>query len=112
MQGDDHSLQQNSYKHFKSTVALQKVVTGAEDEKIWKFYDNGPKDVKVPLICLHGAAGTADSFYKLMITLCPQGYRVISVRIIYRRFEQLICARHNTLHIGIIWSGCRDLSNF
>lgn len=47
---------------------------------MWKYYDAGPKKVSVPLVCLHGVAGAADNFYKLIQSLCPKGYRIISVR--------------------------------
>jgi len=67
------------YRLFRSWVALQRVNVGTISEVTWKYYDFGPKDV-APLICLPGASGTAEVFYKQVVSLCPKGYRVISVQ--------------------------------
>ncbi|KAG8476579.1 hypothetical protein CXB51_033494 [Gossypium anomalum] len=48
--------------------------------KQWRYYDFGPKVVS-PLICLPGIAGTADIYYKQIMSLSMKGYRVISVDI-------------------------------
>ncbi|MBA0644665.1 hypothetical protein Goklo_028795 [Gossypium klotzschianum] len=49
--------------------------------KHWRYYDFGPKVVP-PLICLPGTAGTADVYYKQIMSLSMKvGYRVISVDI-------------------------------
>ncbi|MCO5594830.1 hypothetical protein L7F22_048864 [Adiantum nelumboides] len=45
--------------------------------KYWRYYDYGPKSVP-PLICLPGTAGTAEVFYKQILTLSSKGYRVIA----------------------------------
>lgn len=65
------------YVHFKSLVPLHKISIG---NKLWRYYDFGPKAVP-PLICLPGIAGTADVYYKQIISLSSKGYRVISVDI-------------------------------
>ncbi|XP_022759169.1 maspardin-like [Durio zibethinus] len=65
------------YIHFKSQVPLHKIPIGT---KQWRYYDFGPKVVP-PLICLPGTAGTADVFYKQIMSLSMKGYRVISVDI-------------------------------
>jgi maspardin len=65
------------YIYFKSQVPLHKIPIGARQ---WRYYDSGPKAVP-PLICLPGLAGTADVFYKQVMTLSMKGYRVISVDI-------------------------------
>ena len=44
----------------------------------WKIYDAGPKTVKTPLVCLPPVSGTADVFYKQLMSLSAKGYRVIS----------------------------------
>eukprot|EP01112_Ceratiomyxa_fruticulosa_P019450 TRINITY_DN6364_c0_g1_i1.p1 TRINITY_DN6364_c0_g1~~TRINITY_DN6364_c0_g1_i1.p1 ORF type:complete len:360 (+),score=74.21 TRINITY_DN6364_c0_g1_i1:199-1278(+) len=67
------------YRLFRSWVALQRVSIGNVTEKVWKYYDFGPKD-KDPLICLPGASGTAEVFFKQIVSLCPKGYRIISVQ--------------------------------
>jgi hypothetical protein len=41
--------------------------------------DFGPREA-VPLVCIPGVTGTAESFYKQLVSLGPKGYRVISVR--------------------------------
>lgn len=65
------------YIYFKSQVPLHKIPIGS---KQWRYYDFGPKVVP-PLICLPGTAGTADVFYKQVMSLSMKGYRVISVDI-------------------------------
>ncbi|GAV82760.1 Abhydrolase_6 domain-containing protein [Cephalotus follicularis] len=65
------------YVYFKSQVPLHKIPIGT---KQWRYYDFGPKAVP-PLICLPGSAGTADVFYKQIMSLSMKGYRVISVDI-------------------------------
>ncbi|XP_047327535.1 maspardin-like [Impatiens glandulifera] len=65
------------YIYFKSQVPLHKIPIGS---KQWRYYDFGPKSVP-PLICLPGIAGTADVFYKQIMSLSMKGYRVISVDI-------------------------------
>ncbi|XP_021286046.1 maspardin isoform X2 [Herrania umbratica] len=53
------------YVHFKSQVPLHKIPIGT---KQWRYYDFGPKVVP-PLICLPGTAGTADVYYKQIMSL-------------------------------------------
>ncbi|KAB5564400.1 hypothetical protein DKX38_004454 [Salix brachista] len=65
------------YIHFKSQVPLHKIPIGTRQ---WRYYDFGPKAVP-PLICLPGVAGTADVYYKQIMSLSMKGYRVISVDI-------------------------------
>ncbi|KAL1568973.1 maspardin-like isoform X1 [Salvia divinorum] len=65
------------YIYFKSQVPLHKIPIGS---KQWRYYDFGPKYVP-PLICLPGIAGTADVYYKQIMSLSNKGYRVISVDI-------------------------------
>ncbi|CAN4127546.1 unnamed protein product [Withania somnifera] len=65
------------YIYFKSQVPLHKIPIGS---KQWRYYDFGPKVVP-PLICLPGIAGTADVYYKQIMSLSMKGYRIISVDI-------------------------------
>ncbi|XP_020094331.1 maspardin isoform X3 [Ananas comosus] len=65
------------YVYFKSQVPLHKISIGA---KQWRYYDFGPKTVP-PLICIPGIAGTADVYYKQIMSLSMKGYRVISIDI-------------------------------
>ncbi|XP_051137230.1 uncharacterized protein LOC127255633 [Andrographis paniculata] len=65
------------YVYFKSQVPLHKIPIGS---KQWRYYDFGPKVVP-PLICLPGIAGTADVYYKQIMSLSTKGYRVISIDI-------------------------------
>ncbi|KAL8064414.1 hypothetical protein ABFX02_01G088100 [Erythranthe guttata] len=65
------------YVYFKSQVPLHRIPIGS---KQWRYYDFGPKVVP-PLICLPGIAGTADVYYKQIMSLAMKGYRVISVDI-------------------------------
>ncbi|RLN15942.1 maspardin [Panicum miliaceum] len=63
------------YVYFKSIVPLHKISIGP---KLWRYYDFGPKVVP-PLVCIPGIAGTADVYYKQIMSLCMKGYRVISI---------------------------------
>ncbi|KAH0448979.1 hypothetical protein IEQ34_022779 [Dendrobium chrysotoxum] len=63
------------YVYFKSQVPLHKISIGS---KQWRYYDFGPKSVP-PLICLPGIAGTADVYYKQIMSLSLKGYRVVSL---------------------------------
>ncbi|XP_051190108.1 uncharacterized protein [Lolium perenne] len=63
------------YVYFKSVVPLHKISIGS---KLWRYYDFGPKAVQ-PLICIPGIAGTADVYYKQIMSLSMKGYRVISI---------------------------------
>ncbi|CAN8246394.1 unnamed protein product [Cochlearia groenlandica] len=65
------------YIYFKSQVPLHKIPIGTTQ---WRYYDFGPKTVP-PLICIPGIAGTADVYYKQIMSLSIKGYRVISVDI-------------------------------
>jgi len=68
-----------SYQLFRSWVALQQISIGSVNERIWKYYDFGPKEA-TPLVCIPGASGTADVFFRQMISLCPKGYRIIALQ--------------------------------
>ena len=46
---------------------------------VFRYYDGGPRKGEV-LLCLPGASGTAEIFYKQMLILCPKGYRVVTVQ--------------------------------
>ncbi|KAK0083418.1 hypothetical protein PV325_008803 [Microctonus aethiopoides] len=67
------------YISFRSSVPLRKIVVDIDDIKGWKVYDSGPKIIKCPLICLPPVSGTADIFFKQILSLTAKGYRVISV---------------------------------
>jgi len=73
------SVDTEPYKRFRSWVALQRISFDYSDEKVWKFYDYGPKDV-IPLVLLPGVSGTAEIYFKQFLSLCPKGYRLISVQ--------------------------------
>jgi len=69
------------YKRFRSWVAQQRITVDVTSEKIWKYYDFGPKEESItPIIFLPGVSGTAEIFYKQFLSLCPKGYRLISVQ--------------------------------
>ncbi|KAG8095446.1 hypothetical protein GUJ93_ZPchr0012g22022 [Zizania palustris] len=53
------------YVYFKSVVPLHKISIGL---KLWRYYDFGPKAVP-PLVCIPGIAGTADVYYKQIMSL-------------------------------------------
>lgn len=67
------------YKLFRNWVAQQKVCVNHDAAMEWKYYDYGPRDVP-PLICLPDAGGTAEMFFRQIVSLCPKGYRIIAVQ--------------------------------
>jgi len=74
-------LNSEGYKRFRGWVAQQKVSISLDvfSEKVWKYYDYGPKDV-APLIFIPGVSGTAEIYFKQFLSLCPKGFRLISVQ--------------------------------
>jgi len=69
----------DGFKYFRGLVAKQKLNIDPVNDRVWKYYDYGPKDVP-PLVLIPGASGTAEVFYKQFLSLCPKGYRLISVQ--------------------------------
>ena len=68
---------------FFHLLCILQIVVDSSDDKEWLIYDAGPRSVRCPLICLPPASGTADVFFKQVLTLSSLGYRVISVSLIY-----------------------------
>ncbi|XP_011696533.1 PREDICTED: maspardin-like isoform X2 [Wasmannia auropunctata] len=66
------------YLSFRSSIPLRKIVVDADGAKGWKVYDSNPKTIKCPLICLPPVCGTADIFFRQILSLAAKGYRVIS----------------------------------
>jgi len=67
-------------KRFKNWVALRKVLIDHEGSiRTWRYYDFGPREA-VPVIMLHGAIGTAEIFFRQLVSLCPKGYRLVAVQ--------------------------------
>jgi len=64
---------------FGCCTHFQKVVEQSNREFIWRYYELGPRAVKSPLVFFPAAGGTAETFYKLIMTLGAEGYRVIAV---------------------------------
>lgn len=71
------ALAPGDYVYFRSQVPLHKISVGSRQ---WRYFDYGPKSVPA-LLCIPGLAGTADVFYKQILSLSSKGYRVISVDI-------------------------------
>lgn len=66
-------------ENFKNQVPLQKVGVDYDVDRLWNYYDAGPKDSKVaPLICLPPVTGGVDTYYRQILALSARGYRVIS----------------------------------
>lgn len=91
-----------AYKTFTQSVPLQKVllnpsiffmsflvhlinfpyhlqITVTDVQKTtWNYYECGPKNME-PLICISPLQMGASCFFYQFLSLCPKGYRVISV---------------------------------
>ncbi|KAL4227847.1 Maspardin [Mactra antiquata] len=67
------------YQSFRSSVPQKKLIVDDDDKKEWILYDTGPRQVKCPLICLPPASGTADVFYRQLLSLSTAGIRVMAV---------------------------------
>lgn len=66
---------------FRSSVSMKRVIVSIGDEEdTWSMYDYGPKSVTCPVIFLAPVSGSADIFYKQLMSLGSQGYRCIAVR--------------------------------
>jgi len=73
--------QSSTYKQFRGWVAQQKIVLDSWSSTPWKYYDYGPKEEgTIPLILIPGVSGTAEVYFKQMISLCPKGFRLLSVQ--------------------------------
>lgn len=68
------------YIHIACTYQFI-VITGALCSQSWKVFDFGPKTIRCPLILLPPACGTADIYFKQLLELGKQGYRVLAVSI-------------------------------
>lgn len=67
------------YQKFRSNIALKRVVVDDDTDKVWSYYEAGPKDVKCPVIFLPPVSGTADVFFYQIQYLVERGHRVLSV---------------------------------
>ncbi len=46
----------------------------------WRLFDYGPKKVRCPIVFLPPVSGTPDVYFKQLVTLGSEGFRVIAVR--------------------------------
>ncbi|XP_072037851.1 maspardin-like [Amphiura filiformis] len=67
------------YLSFRSSVPQKKIAVDDDPNKYWTVYDAGPKNVKCPMLCFPPVSGTADIFYKQLLGLSAQGFRIISL---------------------------------
>lgn len=68
------------YQSFRSSISQKRIVVDCEGkEHTWIMYDYGPRDVRCPLVFFPPVSGTADIFFKQIMSLGAQGYRCISV---------------------------------
>jgi len=67
------------YQCFRSSVPQRKLIVDDDDRKEWTLYEAGPKHIKCPIICLPPASGSADVFYRQILSLSSAGFRVIAV---------------------------------
>uniref|UniRef100_T1JNR9 Maspardin n=1 Tax=Strigamia maritima TaxID=126957 RepID=T1JNR9_STRMM len=67
------------YTSFRSSVSQNKIVVDNDPAKVWTYYDAGPRHIRCPLVCIPPVSGTADVYYKQLLSLSARGYRVLSV---------------------------------
>jgi len=67
----------DDFKNFRRSFAKHTHVVGARN-KVWKFYDTGPKDA-MPLIMVPGTSVTCESFFNQCMSLSVRGYRLVAV---------------------------------
>ncbi|XP_059490605.1 maspardin-like [Neocloeon triangulifer] len=78
MSSSNELIHSQEYLSFRSSIPLRRISVDSDASKGWKIYDSGPKSVKVPIICLPPASGTADVFFKQVLALNAKGFRVIA----------------------------------
>eukprot|EP00043_Microstomoeca_roanoka_P001343 m.32221 g.32221 ORF g.32221 m.32221 type:complete len:375 (+) comp10764_c1_seq1:174-1298(+) len=67
------------YHSFRSTVPKRTVdVHYRGKEYTWKLFDYGPKDSVCPLVFFPPVSGTADVFFRQIISLTAEGFRCIA----------------------------------
>ena len=71
-------IESQLYEHFRSIIPQRKIVVDSADQP-WVLYDAGPRNVRSPLVCFSPVCGTADVFYRQLLDLSAEGYRIISV---------------------------------
>lgn len=69
------------YANFRAWVPRNVIPVGTLHPVEWVYYDWGPRSYPEPLICLHGLAGSAESFFPQVTSLAPLGYRLVSVQL-------------------------------
>ncbi|XP_067929109.1 maspardin-like [Watersipora subatra] len=65
------------YISLRSSVPQRKVVVDGNIE--WSYYDAGPRSIQNPIVFLPPASGTADVFFRQLLSLSSFGCRAISV---------------------------------
>jgi maspardin len=66
------------YANFRAWVPRNVLPVGALNPQDWVYYDWGPRTFGEPLLCLHPVVGSAESFYRQVLSLAERGYRVIA----------------------------------
>ncbi|KAJ0105554.1 hypothetical protein Patl1_18644 [Pistacia atlantica] len=92
------------YVHFKSQVPLHKIPIGT---KQWRYYDFGPKVVP-PLICLPGTAGTAEVYYKQIMSLSMKVVFCFGALVPFE--SDLLFPTPTPTHSGMLLRGYRVIS--
>lgn len=73
------SSQTCEYGEFRSKFPLKRLIVDESGDKVWSIYDAGPRHVSCPIIFFPPISATADVFYKQIMFLVQNEYRVISV---------------------------------
>lgn len=60
-------------------MPLKRVIVDEDSSKVWCLYDAGPKDVTCPIIFFPPVSATGEVFFKQIMFLSRNGYRVIAV---------------------------------
>lgn len=72
--------QSGEYKSFRATVPKRRIdLEYKRKEYTFKIYDYGPKSVTSPIIFFPPVSGTADVFFRQIVSLTTEGFRCIAV---------------------------------
>ncbi|GAB5372067.1 hypothetical protein AAMO2058_001634000 [Amorphochlora amoebiformis] len=74
--GRSRIARSKEFRAFRAQIPKRRCNVQGKD---WTYYQYGPQEM-VPVICLHGTSGTAETFFCQVMSLGSKGYHVISAQ--------------------------------